>query len=887
MRMQRNFRLLGVLSQIPPRQLAGKAATRVKSGARRFLAPVSRSSLALTRLRATDRFSGLEAGNRFFWKSRLRRDWKSIASRLFQLDETGQPDLLNEFVRDALLYSVGAPIVMMLARSGLTKSLMAAHLRDPDLVEQLLSRFPPHPNFGTGLTAAAAFLLDDEEFAGFRDRLSNARFEPAKQHSELLDSFATVPTQRPTLLRGTVAEAPSRRPARHRLIIADALQDPTHLSLLFAGAEKISLFSPSNLFGRMTFSSETQLHARPAELIITHPRSRATRFSPAYHRLHDETRRLAEEIVDEIEREAGGWLDESKPYLAMHLADAMFFQGLRVVGLEELLADEDVDQVMVVSGETVEAGFFEFLADVQGLNDDPRVEFVSLARNERSRIRFAGQLAQAFSNSAQVKQTIPASVRPLRDLLKGLRADAAKAAQAMYLWPKAAEGDMAPRPKVLFATIPYTTYNDSSAVYANILSRHFDTMMGVVGLNAASLFAGAPELPIPPAGRVQLLPPLTTPDYPALNYSIQHLLERVAARHRQAGDCLITTRVIESRSAILAYHTIVSGLHHWERLLQWFDRMQAAGQRPDALIVSPLRPSLTGMTAAAARHFGVPSLAIEPHIINAEYCRYTRVMTDRYGTASGYLAKLAEAGFSVPAERIDIIGSPRLVATPPVPPENARKKLEKDSGTRFPPGQLTLAFFSQPSKWTQISDVWRIILAAMAPYEDLQILLKVHPEEGELRIAAYLAIAEEMGMAHRVQSVTAPPAPLIEASDLVLACYSATLVEAALAGRPAFSVSNADTRYPMDQHEVVGAPQFRDVASLSVALAEFRRDPTGAAVNTARFLEQNPQFVTGPEPGLVAAVDAMVGADPASQLRPADELPPRLFIEGPYRVYDI
>ena len=90
-----------------------------------------------------------------------------------------------------------------------------------------------------------------------------------------------------------------------------------------------------------------------------------------------------------------------------------------------------------------------------------------------------------------------------------------------------------------------------------------------------------------------------------------------------------------------------------------------------------------------------------------------------------------------------------------------------------------------------------IILAAMAPYEDLQILLKVHPEEGELRIAAYLAIAEEMGMAHRVQSVTAPPAPLIEASDLVLACYSATLVEAALAGRPAFSVSNADTRYPM------------------------------------------------------------------------------------------
>ena len=91
----------------------------------------------------------------------------------------------------------------------------------------------------------------------------------------------------------------------------------------------------------------------------------------------------------------------------------------------------------------------------------------------------------------------------------------------------------------------------------------------------------------------------------------------------------------------------------------------------------------------------------------------------------------------------------------------------------------------------------------------------------------------------------------------------------------------------MEQHKVVGAPQYEDEADLSAAFAEFRADPSRSIARLTRFLDDNPQFVTGPEPGLCAAIDAITKADPAAVLRPAKDLPPRLFIEGPYRVYEV
>lgn len=889
-RLQRNMRLLSILKQIPSAQLIAKAKADARTRLQKRLQPVTRSALARRRVRFLDNRLGLEQGNNYFWKTRLARHWSQIEARLFLLDNSKSPELIESFVQGALLHSIGAPVMMMLARSGITRGALANHLRDPAMAERLAARLRQQPNFASGVIAAAAFLLNDEELAALSDRFIRAGLRLTPQHSLFMDSFATVPAARSTLLSGTVARAPSRNPARHRLIIADALRDPTRLSLLFTGADKVSLFSPANLYGRMTFSDSSRAHARPLELLITHPRSRATRFSKVYHDLHDETRQVAEDIVGELDRETGDWLDEVKPYLALHVADALFFQSLPIVGLQELLADDDIDQVMIACGDQSEALFFEFISQIDGLANDPRVEFVSLGTSETARSRFSKNLDLAFDSSGPGPRTLAARIRPLPVLVEEMRSTAERNAAIFRTWPVRQEGTsqaQGERLRVLLLTVPFPTYNASTVAYADILLRHFDTIIGVVGRNAGTLFKSAPDLLVPSPARVQMLPTLAKPSFPALNDSVRQVLERVADRYQQAGDCQVTTRLLERQGRTLAYQTVVSGLYHWELLVQWFERMQAAEQLPDALVVTPLRPALVGMAAAAARRFGVPSLAVEPHIINAEYCRYTRVMTDRYGTVSRYLGNLAQNGFSVPAERIDIIGSPRLLAKPPVPPDAARQSLEKDGYASFPAGRLTVAFFSQPSRWEQISEVWRMILKAMAPHADLQILLKVHPEEGDLRIANYLAISEAMGLSERVQSLSAPTSMVIEASDLVLSCYSTTLVEAALAGRPVASVVNPGTRYPIDQHEVVGAPQYCDVESLSNAFRELRRDPAAGASRIACFIEQNPQFVTGPEPNLVSAISTMAAVGRTPELRPAADLPPRLFIEGPYRIYDI
>lgn len=883
--LRQKLRLVPILRQVPLSQLAKRAGGSAKRRLRNLRSKISRHALANVKVRILDRWAGPTHGNKAFWQSPLAGSWQAVEARLFKLHEAGHMEALPSFIGGGLLYSSDAVIPMSLARSGISRVILADHLRDPKMLAQLQARVTRSANFGAALSAIAAFLLEPEDQAAVVEILTGMNLPQSMNVALLIDSFSTTPSAQPSALTGTVATAASRRPARHRLVIASNLEDLTRLSLLFFGARKVTLFCPTNLYGRMNLDEATRLHARPEELLIAHPRSRATRFSAAYHRLHEETRILAEEVIEEICRTTDGRLDEARPYLALSLADSLFFKGLQAVGLQEMLADPEIDQIVIVADHKPREEYLGLFAGVAGLEDDPRIEFVSLATSERSRIDFARSFPRAFHPASSGTQTISACSRPLLPALNGLRAEVSARARQPALWPPADPSQR--KQRVLFLTAPDSAYNTASASYVDILNRHFELMIGIVGGNPLSIFNSKPDLPPPPAARVHLLPTLSGQDFSLLEYTLQHIMEQVAKRHSLDGSFPVTARILQAESRSLARTPLVNGLYHWERLLHWFDQMCQADMKPGVVVISPLRPAMVGMAAAAARRFAIPSLALEPHIINAEYCRYTRVMTDRYGTVSNYLANLAQDGFSIPTERIDVIGSPRLIATPSVPPDAARRMLTESGLARFPEGFQTLLFFSQPSNWEQISEVWQMILKAMAPHEGMQILLKTHPEEGEFRVSAYLSIAEKMGLSDRVQSVNAPPGVLIEAADLVLACYSATLVEAALAGRPVMSVIHKGGRYPMEQHKVVGAPQYEDEADLSAAFAEFRADPSRSIARLTRFLDDNPQFVTGPEPGLCAAIDAITKADPAAVLRPAKDLPPRLFIEGPYRVYEV
>lgn len=884
-RLKQTARLIPVLRQVPLSQLKSRVVHAVRWRLRRLHDRLTGNAVAQKRVRLADQRSGAIKGNQIFEKSGLFASLSAVETRLLTLFDTGEIVALRDFVDRALLQSPGAVIIMSLARSAISRELVAEHLRDPETLAKLATRATQSLQFRAGLCAAAAFLLEPKELADLQERLSHPNLRQNVNTALLIDSFSSTLSARPCVFSGTVGTAVSRKPARHRLIVTNDLGNLTRLSLLFAGAENVSLFSPTNLYGRMRLSDDVSLHCRPAKLVIAHPRSRATRFSAAYHGLHDETRLLAEKVMDEVRAQSDGRLDEALPYLALGLADALFFKALPIIGLKELIADPEIDQILVVSPDRPDPKYTALFSGVDGLVDDPRVEVVSLAASERSRIDITKSFASAFHKLPQPVQTSAALARPLVAGLNGLRADVVASSGAMAPW--ASERDTDGSPRVLFVTAADSAYNTASATYADILNRHFDLMMGMIGSNPFAIFNSVPDIVPPSSARMQMLPAATNKDLSLLEYTLRHILEGVGARTAQEDGFPVTSHILQADSASLARAPLINALFHWERLLLWLGQMADAVTTPDVMVLSPLRPAMVGLAAAAARRFRIPSLALEPHIINAEYCRYTRIMTDRYGTGSSYLANVAQNGFSISADRIDVIGSPRLVAKPSVPPEAARRKLEESGLARFPEGGQTLLFFSQPSNWAQIAEVWRMILAAMKPHENLQVLLKTHPEEGELRISGYLAIAEAMGLSDRVQSVKAAPPILIEAADLVLACYSATMVEAALAGRPVMSVINKGARYPMEQHKVVGAPQFDDAETLSAALADFKADPRASFERIAKFLEENPQFVTGPESHLVAAIEAIVAADPETVLRPAADLPPRLFIEGPYRVYDV
>lgn len=284
-------------------------------------------------------------------------------------------------------------------------------------------------------------------------------------------------------------------------------------------------------------------------------------------------------------------------------------------------------------------------------------------------------------------------------------------------------------------------------------------------------------------------------------------------------------------------------------------------------------------------------MALEAHGLNASYCRYTQVGTDRYGVVSTYFRDEASRGFGIPSERVDVIGSPRLRAPADYDVvtrrTTARAAVAEASGVTFAGGDILVPFFTQPSNWHQISEVWKIILSSVRDLQGVRLLLQPHPEEGPARLSGYQAIAEELGMTDRVTTVDASAIEVIEAADLVLACYSATIVEAALYRKPVFAVKDGDGDYPLNQNEVVGAPMFRDAESLRQGISAFLADPAPFHKQAEDFLAREPQLITGPEPRLVEVVDAMLSRPASENLRPPEDLPKHLFIDGPHRVFDV
>ena len=876
----------GLLRQ---KSLVYKAWEHAKAGTlnRRLVLPLRKRAYRLRerafrlRLDALDRMLGAQASNSVFWKNPRAPGWSAVDARLRHLHDTAPQDIAH-FTKVGFSITRDPQVILNLSRSALTKDTMRECLQAEPLEKgsSLGQRMYGSQMTCAAFIAAAALLLPEKESAAFAKQATAFVPDYTRLFRRMIDSCGVSVAKKPKNdARRFLPHSGFRAARKKRLIIVQSVADIPTLPLLFQGAGAATVFAMDDLYGRADFA-DALYHAGPCHVDVEHCRSRITRFSPDYHRVHEDTRSVAETLVADLGKAGWDTATRGDPNgTAMALADHLFFPCLQFVALEQLVASDEFDHVVVALGckTTANKRFVRLLSGLRGLATDPRVELVCLSPDNAT-LETLDVLAKVLVTPPVLAPLAESDAAPVAPDLTALQEASDLVAATFGDWPDT------PDPRVMLATAQVAAYNRSSAAYIQTIAKIANLRVAFLGSN---LMAFANVLDDTLASDVVTV-------LPQRPHHTLAPLQRDLGIFLHARLPLLTqgyvAHVIAGRIGDVARNGIMSYLAHAHLCSAWFARLKQADQLPQAVVLTPFRSIRVAALTEVARAYNVPSIAIEPHGLNASYCRYCQVSADYYGVTTRFFAQEAVAGFGMQLERCPVIGSPRLQGPASYDVEAAtaltRARLKVDGGIDLEQGLPVFAYFTQPSDWSQISAVWRIILEATEGV-DCVLVLKTHPEETASRINAYLAIAQEMGAMGRVVRVDTDAVSLIEASDLILSGYSATVVEAALYQKPVFCVTNGKVEYPLNQHDVIGGPLFRTAGALRREIGSFLKDATPYHETAAAFLQREPQLVEGFEGPLSALLQQVIALPPEQSIRPDAQRPASLFLEGPHTVYEV
>lgn len=868
------------------RQLRGMTPHQRREAIKRRLGPgitgrVQRLKAAREQrqLLRVERRRGIEAAHRAFWSGPARRrGWPAVEARLRMLAQD-RPEEMANFTAIGLQAPPDGLTLAFLAQHPLSHAAMAAALAAERTAPQpaLAECIAAGSEHAAGFLVATAMTGDDAALAQARARMPAALSDGFGQ---FVESFGQRPAAAAgdidPILRG-LRHSGLRGARRHRLVIAENFDDPEIFLPLLRGAEQVTLLGLDDTFGKAAFA-DFQALPGVGEIVVEHIRSRITRFSAQYTEAHVQTRDAAIELAALVGAVPGLVPAGDLAHVELAIADYLFFQMLRLRAIEELLADPGFDHVVIATrNHAAGSGYVLTLAGVPGLTADPRVELISLARSVAQRSAFAALLPAILTGPRPA--LMPEAWLPAPSVLAAplLRAAAVWAGE-LPAQPVAAGG----AGSVLLATAGSSAYDLSTARYSAALAREFPTALAVCGGGAAEIQRELTQTGLATgATPFHLLRREYSPGPSTFARWMQGQLNLFCQRR---GPQDRVAHSIACAPARLATNIIQAQVMHGLVLEAWFQRMAGAGTLPGLVALSAVRTAGVSQFAATARRHAVPTLALEAHGLNANYSRYAKVAADYYGVISGQFRTDAERGFAMPPGRTRVIGTPRIIARPARPPALARAEIAAALGHDFPtrPGGV-VSFFCQPSAWTHVAQVWRMVLA-VAGQLDLQVMLKPHPEETPSRIAQYRAVARQMQADERVQLVTLRPDLLIEASDAVLTGYSAAALDAAVLGRPVVCVTVGDAVYPVDQHEIARAPLVHDAAGLRQALQARLGNDAAAARAYAEFLAAEPQFAEGPDARLRRFVTEILAAP---EIRPASGVPAHLFLDPPHPTFAV
>ena len=836
-----------------------------------------RRRLFLRVIGGIDRARGSNRANRAFFDNPIASPgWDEVRQRLTDLHRH-DPHVVDSFVTTSLEMSDDPNTIVWLSRHPLSIDQVRAWLTElaahrSDSVARRLQR---HRLLGAAVAGAGSTLLPPSEADALVTWISNLYHTPDSAFFQFVDSMGLRPAVGSSSDDGDRQRLGTQRRATRRLVLVEHGDDVDAIATLFHGASAGTLFATTDTFGRIDLGGSVGTPL-PIEVEIEHVRTRITRFSQRYIDVHTATASVAERLAAALTENAHLGRDVDAGFLAAELADAAFFKVLATCAIARLTEDDFDHIVVAVDRHNESSPFIRQLGSVEGFWSDPRVEIVSISHSPQQRAKF-WRLADGLlePEPTRAKRMVPAQ-------LTGDKLDENCARAAAGL-PELGDGT---RVRALLATTASPAYDTSTAEYIRVLADRVDlTVMHVgepsdaiveavaglgdgvgVDLITVSEHLGSPNAPTDLAAHI-IRDTLTT-------LSHDDEMSRLAAS------------VIEHNLTTIARRCAIPAMTRMKVFEHWFRIAARNDQRPDVVVVTPHRSPKVSVIESAARRYRVPTIVVEPHAHDANYSRYLKVAADYYGVMSEYFRVNAAAGLGVPLERVRAIGSPRQVAPPSYDHASLqiaeRRRLAlRDPG--FDPDAPMAVFFAQPSDWEHVAQVWRNVLTA-AHEADFTVALKPHPEEVSGRIRRYLDIADEF--ATRVIVLDGDAEQAVAAADIVLTAYSAAAIDAAIRAVPVISVTDGDVDYPVDIAQIVHAPFLRSADELRVELSAFRHDPESFRRRARTLLDLEPQFVTGPGPGLIDLIDEAVELGPDAIRRESD-VPVSLFIDGPHPTYRV
>jgi hypothetical protein len=841
-------------------------------------------------IRVVKTLFGAKAANAYFWRSFTTvKTWPNVEKRLYNLENDRQA-VIRHFVAMAFAHAQDPMVLIGLAHNPLSRQELASLLNGTSLDEggTVFEKIKRSRDYASAYAGISLLLLSDETGAEIVSKINAIHMSFRGRHFHILDSLSARPAFPPSDINlRSVQHSGLRKPASHRLIIVETLADRRAIAQLFGGAEKITILGLSDLLGKADFS-EFVASSECETIDVEHIRSRNTRFSRNYHRIHETTRRTAEQIIQGLVQESttsGVSIHAAQPYMESHLADQLFFQLLKLEALKILLEDKSFDHIVIATqNQAITSSYYQIMSGIEALKKDPRVEIISISRSMNTRANF-GTCVRAIIKKPIRPESFRSWELPLEKILLDLDREAAGRARNLSGFSEDS------RQKVMLVTAANPAYNSSTAHFARTVGENYNTKVAFIGTRGNDLLRAyhrhiqdldttAPKLDIQP------VPSQFGKSFSSLNSWLREYLLEVIEHVEDPG----MAHILAIFRSSIAQAAIVNGLATFSLCKTWLSNLRDENMLPELFILTPVRIPSVAAFAALAREFNIPSIALEPHGLNADYCRYTKVTADYYGVTSCYFKDEKVLGFDIPAERIRVIGTPRIIApadySREIAHQQAREEIQKEFGIEFTADRHYVTFFCQPSDWKHMEKVWRIIIKATQGL-NISILLKTHPEETPTRIALYLSVASELGASDRVHHMETNPKVVIEASDLLLTGYSVAAIDAAVLECPVFCVTDGNNDYPLPQHDIIGAPLFRTVRELHDGLKDLIANPERYQQSIEAFFAKEPQFVDGPDRYLDALIKETISRPKSETIRPAEAVAGNLFLDGPHKVYRV